>query len=87
MKQNCKFYQSGYLWEAYQIFFKKNFLIKTMHTLTVFEILLFEDELVLSTDQQSVGSESLKVSVKNVKNTRIWLKLVKNWLNYKLGMM
>ena len=42
-----------------------------MCTLTVFEILLFEDGLVLSTDQQSVGSESLKVSVKNVKDTQI----------------
>ena len=42
-----------------------------MCTLTDFEILLFEDGLVLSTDQQGVGSESLKVSVKNVKDTQI----------------
>ena len=41
-----------------------------MFALTVFEILLFEGQSVLSPAQREAGSEGVKVSVKNPKN--IW---------------
>ena len=54
----------------------KNFLVKAIFTLTVFEILLFQGRLVLSPTQQGTGSVRVKVSVKNQTHIRILLKLL-----------
>ena len=62
-------------------YFLKNFLVKAIFTLSVFEILLFQGRLVLSPTQQGTGSVRLKVSVKNQKHIQILLKLLeKNWI-------
>ena len=59
-------------------------LVKTMFTLTVFEILLSQGRSVLWPTQQVIGSKRVKVSVKNQKNIRNLLKLLEQWLIYKL---
>ena len=59
-------------------------LVKTMFTLTVFEILLSQGRSVLWPAQQVIGSKRVKVSVKNQKNIRNLLKLLEQWLIYKL---
>ena len=54
-----------------------------MFTFSVFEILLFEDRLVLSLAQWSTGIERVKVLVKTQKNIWILLKLLETWLSYR----
>ena len=51
------------------------FWVKTMFTLTVFEILLFKSRLVFSPAQQGTGSERVKVSVKNQKKYSYFVKI------------
>ena len=45
-------------------FFLKNVAVKTMFTLTVVEMLLFEDRSVLSNSQWSTGSKSFSEKLK-----------------------
>ena len=55
-----------------------------MFTPTVFEVLLFEGRLVLAPTQWGTESKRVKFSVKNQKNIRLLLKLLKKLLTYKL---
>ena len=55
-----------------------------MFTLTVFKILLSKVTLVLWSTQQSTGSESVKVSVKNQNEIGNLFQLLEKWLTYKI---
>ena len=46
-----------------------------MFTITAFEILLFECMSVLSTAKQFIGSERVKISVKNQKNYSAFVEI------------
>ena len=50
--------------------------MKALFTLTVFEILLFEDRSLLAPAQGSTTSEMVKFSMKNQKNELFLLKLL-----------
>ena len=58
-----------------------------MFTLTVFEILLFEDKSVLGPAQRFPGSEMAKCSIKNQKNVQLLLELLEKWLPWRFQMI
>ena len=61
----------------------KNVSLKAMLTLTIFDIPLFKGSLVLLPTQESTSSKRVKVSLKNQKDTWIFLKQLGKWLTDK----
>ena len=77
--------QSLSTWILLENLLKSIFFAKTVFTLTVFEMLLFESRSILWPAQQVTGKERVKFPVtKNKKNAWLLLELLEKWLHYKL---
>ena len=76
--------QSLSTWILLESSLKSIFFAKTVFTLTVFEMLLFESRSILWPAQQVTGKERVKFPVKKTKkNAWLLLELLEKWLHYK----